>query len=116
MSSLVFILALALLVGAFLVERELTRHGSTITLLGRKEHPWLQRVAYINRPAVIGFAMLALGLVVWALPPHCDSVVGAGGIGVLFGCWVSETRKKPIVPDKTKPRYTQFLQYVHPHG
>lgn len=116
MSFLVFILAMALMIGAFLLERELTLHGRKTTWSGRVEHPWLHRVEYINRPAVIGFAMLGLGVLAWALPPHCDVIAGVGGIGVLFGCWVTEMRKKPVVNDESRPRYTQFLRYVHPRG
>lgn len=108
MSFLVFLLSMALLTGAFLAERELTRNA--------RKYPWLHRVEYINRPAVIGFAMLGLGLLVWALPPHCDGVVGAGGIGVLFGCWVSEMRKLPIERRGKDERFLKFLQYVHPRG
>lgn len=105
MSFLVFVLSLSLVLGVFFAERELTRNS--------RKYPWLHRVDYLNRPAVIGFATLAVGLIVWALPPHCDAVVGCGVLATFLGCWMTETRNKPITRDH---KYEWLMRWAHPLG
>ncbi len=105
MSYLVFFLSLALVLGTFLAERELTRHPG--------DYPWINRVTYGVRPFLIGAVALVFGLIVWACPPHCDAIVGAGGIAILLGSWIAETRKKPVISgDKNE----SLLRLAHPLG
>lgn len=103
MSYLVFFLSLTLVLGLFLAERELSRHA--------REYAWIDRISYGVRPFAIGAAALLLGLVVWAIPPHTDVMVGTGAIAILIGSCIAEARKKPVPRgDKNE----SLLRFVHP--
>lgn len=103
MSYLLFFVSLALVLGTFLAERELSRHAA--------EYPWINRVSYGARPFVIGAVTLLFGLLVWAVPPHHDVLVGVGGIAILLGSWIAETRKKPVPRgDKNET----LMRFAHP--